>query len=814
MNMRRILKQPTLRMRAGGVYGDDKTAAFVAANPAPGTPAPAGAGRGNINPALVMPAAGAGRGNINPASVTPDAAPALSSPAQVTGGGNSFGDAASLRPGSAPTPFAQQSNLQQYASQDVAARGAGMAKTSGDWARTTPYMPPGVSPMPAAGAISAAAPTPSTAATQAKQGRSLALPAGFEPSFTPMAVPGLKTGGDLRTGMGGHVPGQGKGDKIDAKYEPGEFVVSNAMLASAPGLREQLHDLRGNVLASQGKTVEEADAAAVSGPTLRADSGYGLYPYNQREVDIYAGLGKPASAPENQPGPGGILSARQTQGAQDGQTQAAVAGASPNNQRVGVRPDSAGGGSGGGASGKSNPGPALKSSGAASKPPENASYAFNGAKAEVEESLRNGRYGGALGHVVRGGLATTVGLGVDTYDKLFKSDYGPVARPAEDFGRAVLGMEDRKEPKAVAPTTTAQVAPKSATPGAGGATTPRQDPGRAAAAATAPKLGDLREVDEGAGTMQQFTKGPGGTVAGWTTVSTPAAKEARSLRDQQWRAEKEKNTANHFADMARQQAHFDGERQRAEGAKPTYINAYRARTERRGQDMSLRGQQLQADVSRENNQNTNSTTLRGQDLDMQGRRLTNESNKLRLQYDMGKDKRDFDEAKSNKAFDQTIQGTEALHKKVLNSLPFVKGDKGPEPDAAGAAAYMNGANAAVARRANELRKTGRVAEAAQLEDQGVANISASDHQNLVDGIEMMKRFSEKNSEWFTSGTSGKMSNNPLDFLVVGPDPKNPKKVLLAGGQTMDMDDVAGMKLANRFGLPQTGNPQTDRFLPK
>ena len=30
--------------------------------------------------------------------------------------------------------------------------------------------------------------------------------------------------------MCGDVPGEGKGDKIPAKYEPGEFVVSNAML--------------------------------------------------------------------------------------------------------------------------------------------------------------------------------------------------------------------------------------------------------------------------------------------------------------------------------------------------------------------------------------------------------------------------------------------------------------------------------------------------------------------------------------------------------------------------------------------------------
>ena len=72
---------------------------------------------------------------------------------------------------------------------------------------------------------------------------------------------------------GGTVPGKGTGDKIPALYEPGEFVVSNDMLDAKPGLREQLHDLRGNVLAAKGKSVEQADAEAVSGGTLRAQSG-------------------------------------------------------------------------------------------------------------------------------------------------------------------------------------------------------------------------------------------------------------------------------------------------------------------------------------------------------------------------------------------------------------------------------------------------------------------------------------------------------------------------------------------------------------
>lgn len=99
-----------------------------------------------------------------------------------------------------------------------------------------------------------------------------------------MKAAGLRDGGDLKTGHGGNVPGTGSGDKIPAKYEPGEFVVSNAMLDAAPGLREELHDLRGNVLARQGKSVAQADAEAVTPTGLRANRG--LTPYvNHRMGD-------------------------------------------------------------------------------------------------------------------------------------------------------------------------------------------------------------------------------------------------------------------------------------------------------------------------------------------------------------------------------------------------------------------------------------------------------------------------------------------------------------------------------------------------
>ena len=85
---------------------------------------------------------------------------------------------------------------------------------------------------------------------------------------------GLKNGGDLKPGQSGTVPGTGKGDKIDAKYEPGEFIVSNAMLAADPSLRAELEALRAKVLATKGMTPEQADEQAMAGTELRAARGY------------------------------------------------------------------------------------------------------------------------------------------------------------------------------------------------------------------------------------------------------------------------------------------------------------------------------------------------------------------------------------------------------------------------------------------------------------------------------------------------------------------------------------------------------------
>ena len=94
---------------------------------------------------------------------------------------------------------------------------------------------------------------------------------------------------------GGQVPGSGHGDKIPAKYEPGEFVVSNDMIDDNPGLRETLHSLRAETLAARGKTVAEADAGAVKHGPLKAMDGVYF-------DDMGEPLGQKGPAPGSYPG--------------------------------------------------------------------------------------------------------------------------------------------------------------------------------------------------------------------------------------------------------------------------------------------------------------------------------------------------------------------------------------------------------------------------------------------------------------------------------------------------------------------------------
>jgi hypothetical protein len=212
---------------------------------------------------------------------------------------------------------------------------------------------------------------------------------------------GMENGGsvEIDEGMGGPVPGQGQGDKIPAKYEPGEFVVSNDMLDNAPGLREDLHDLRAQTLADKGMSVDEADAKAVRPKSLRAASGF-MMPDDQIPPHNQNGAGPAGNIGTGVPAVGGV----------------------PQSPTGPV----------------SNFMPATRAT-------------LRGSGEDISAAVNSGNYGAALGHTVRGAATLPVAFADDVLGNASRSAYGLLKGPVEDAGRAALGLPDRQPDAAPRP---------------------------------------------------------------------------------------------------------------------------------------------------------------------------------------------------------------------------------------------------------------------------------------------------------------------------------------------------------------------------
>ena len=182
------------------------------------------------------------------------------------------------------------------------------AAGSGDLVGTALAGAAALPPFAAARALKVAQPVAQGALARAGWGNSAVAPVRAETAKAIGRNTAVGTAADyyepqpprLRFQDGGHVPGTGRGDKIPAKYEPGEFVVSNDMIDDNPGLREQLAGLRAETLAARGKTVAEADAKALNGgrrPSLRADSGGAYDPLDRMAKDLTGQNSLPPKSP-------------------------------------------------------------------------------------------------------------------------------------------------------------------------------------------------------------------------------------------------------------------------------------------------------------------------------------------------------------------------------------------------------------------------------------------------------------------------------------------------------------------------------------
>lgn len=198
---------------------------------------------------------------------------------------------------------------------------------------------------------------------------------------------------------------------------------------------------------------------------------------------------------------------------------------------------------------------------------------------------------------------------------------------------------------------------------------------------------------------------------------------------------------------------------------PTYINSFKAQTERRSQDMNRE------------------VTLRGQDIMREGHFLTNDVAKANARYQMNKDKRDFDISRSDyantrddKAFEQRQSATKALHEEIGNMLP--PGADG-KPDLATAARYATGLTAHVAGVADQYRKRASAEPnnpkakdwldtAAHLDKQGPASLDATAKQRLMAGMLAKDTETANHSSLNPFGGTAVQTNAPVASLKLKP----------------------------------------------
>lgn len=363
-----------------------------------------------------------------------------------------------------------------------------------------------------------------------------------------MKALGLRHGGDLKTGMGGEVPGEGVGDKIPAKYEPGEFVVSNDMLEAEPGLRKHLASLREEVLADKGMTPEQADAKAIQPKGLRAMDSFDWQKITDGQVAKALASGPPtaetaaAIKPPVGPAPTYGLPPNPPINGTPAVAAVPVEAAAPVGRVANVVGKAKALGSG-----------ALRAAPLVGGGLEMAQGVAEGDAGRVGHGAFDTAMGGAMyipgaapfataailaGHApdIINGIAgdedatgSLINKAVRGTGKLFGQDWG-----VDDTAYQKLKADRLRQGAGPAPVQAKPTAAEAA----------KEE-------VKAPTLGDVRNVDPEAGTQDVFTKGV------WKTVSTPEAKAARQLRDQQYDQRLATDAANSRADTARQLAFFE-----------------------------------------------------------------------------------------------------------------------------------------------------------------------------------------------------------------------------------------------------------------
>ena len=139
-------------------------------------------------------------------------------------------------------------------------------------------------------------------------------------------------------------------------------------------------------------------------------------------------------------------------------------------------------------------------------------------------------------------------------------------------------------------------------------------------------------------------------------------------------------------------------------------------------------------------------TMRGQDVMREGHILTNDAARIRLGYDMRRDKLHYDAGRSDVGFTQGQQAIKDLHQEIGGMLPPTRDDKGnPTPDTQNAARYATAIQATVGRLGGTMK-----------------DLTAPDKARFVAGMQLADVANATATNGLTPwGTRAIQSNEPI-----------------------------------------------------
>lgn len=165
---------------------------------------------------------------------------------------------------------------------------------------------------------------------------------------------------------------------------------------------------------------------------------------------------------------------------------------------------------------------------------------------------------------------------------------------------------------------------------------------------------------------------------------------------------------------------------------------------REGGDMARAN--LNAGVQRENNAAQISATMRGQDITREGHMVTAQGNRMRMQYDMAKDQRDYTAQRADKGFEQGQQAIKDLHSEIGSMIPPTTDRDGKTvPDTENAARYATAMQSMVGRMGKTMK-----------------DVDAKDKARFVAGMQLADVASATATGGLTPwGTRAIQSNEPI-----------------------------------------------------